>query len=61
MLTKTFAAAVYGVDARLIDVEVLTGGELSPQTNMYNLVGLPDVAMKEGWQRIESAFKKHRL
>ena len=57
MLTKTFAAAVYGVDARLIDVEVLTGGEISPQTNMYNLVGLPDVAMKEGWQRIESAFK----
>ncbi len=57
MLTKTFAAAVHGVDARLIEVEVHTGGELSLHTNMYNLVGLPDVAIREGWQRIESAIK----
>src|SRR6187397_3215814 len=57
MLAKTFAAAVHGVDARIIEVEVNAGGELSPQTNMYNLVGLPDVAIREGWQRIESAIK----
>src|SRR6186997_962778 len=57
MLAKTFAAAVHGVDARIIEVEVNAGGELSPGTNMYNLVGLPDNAIREGWQRIESAIK----
>jgi len=44
MLAKTFAAAVHGVDARIIEVEVNAGGELTPQTHMYNLVGLPDIA-----------------
>jgi magnesium chelatase family protein len=53
MLAKTFAAAVHGVDARIIEVEVNAGGELSPGTNMYNLVGLPDNAIREGWQRID--------
>jgi magnesium chelatase family protein len=57
MLAKTFAAAVHGVDARIIEVEVNAGGEPSPQTSLYNLVGLPDVAIREGWQRIESAIK----
>lgn len=57
MLAKTFAAAVHGVDARTIEVEVNAGGEISPQSHMYNLVGLPDNAIREGWQRIESAIK----
>ena len=48
MLAKTHAAAVYGVDARLIEVEVTAGGEAAPGTNMYNLVGLPDNAIREG-------------
>jgi len=57
MLAKTHAAAVYGVDARLIEVEVTAGGEAAPGTNMYNLVGLPDNAIREGWQRMESAIR----
>lgn len=57
MLSKTFAAAIHGVDARTIEVEVNAGGPLSPHSSMYNLVGLPDVAIREGWQRIESAIK----
>jgi len=49
MLAKTFAAAVHGVDARIIEVEVNAGGELSPGTNMYNLVGLPTMLfVKDG-------------
>src|SRR5690606_14065195 len=57
MLHKTYAAAVFGVDARTIEVEVTTGGEVAPGSNMYNLVGLPDNAIREGWQRMESAVK----
>src|SRR5690606_5515478 len=57
MLSKTYAAAVYGVDARTIEVEVTAGGEVAPGSNMYNLVGLPDNAIREGWQRMESAIR----
>lgn len=57
MLCKTYAAALHGVDARIIEVEITTGGEVAPGSNMYNLVGLPDNAIREGWQRMESAIK----
>ncbi len=55
MLVKTYASAVFGVDARTITVEVNVGGLLSPNQNAYTLVGLPDNAVKEGYQRMESA------
>jgi magnesium chelatase family protein len=53
MLVKTFAAAVHGVDATTITVEVnvLMGIK-------FFLVGLPDSAVKESQQRIESALLK---
>ena len=57
MLAKTHAAAVHGVDARIIDVEVTSGGEAAQGQPMYFLVGLPDVAVREGWQRMEAAIK----
>lgn len=57
MLAKTHAAAVHGVDARTIEVEVNAGGEVGAGTAMYNLVGLPDNAIREGWQRMEAAIK----
>src|SRR4030095_3012458 len=57
MLAKTNAAAVHGVDARTIEVEVNSGGEVAQGQPMYFLVGLPDVAVREGWQRMESAIK----
>ncbi|MEO5907225.1 MAG: magnesium chelatase domain-containing protein [Saprospiraceae bacterium] len=57
MLTKTHAAAVHGVDARTIEVEVVAGGEVAAGASMYNLVGLPDNAIREGWQRMEAAIK----
>ncbi|MEL6122328.1 MAG: YifB family Mg chelatase-like AAA ATPase [Bacteroidota bacterium] len=57
MLVKTYASAVQGVEARLITVEVNAGGNVSINSNFYHLVGLPDSAVKEGFQRIEAAIK----
>ncbi|HUR31601.1 MAG TPA: magnesium chelatase domain-containing protein, partial [Saprospiraceae bacterium] len=57
MLAKTYAAAVHGVDARIIEVEVNSGGEAVQGQPMYFLVGLPDIAIREGWQRMEAAVK----
>ncbi len=52
MLVKTYGSAVYGVEAVTITIEVMvTGG------NKYYIVGLPDNAVKESLQRIESAIK----
>ena len=56
MLVKTFACAVQGVDARIITAEVNAGGAINDKGN-YFLVGLPDNAVREGYQRIESAIK----
>ncbi|MCG8327618.1 MAG: YifB family Mg chelatase-like AAA ATPase [Chitinophagales bacterium] len=57
MLIKTYAGAVHGVDARTITVEVNTGGKVAAGKNFYDLVGLPDNAVKEGFQRIEAAIQ----
>lgn len=53
MLTKVFAAAVNGIDAITITIEVnvFTGIK-------FHLVGLPDSAVKESQQRIESALRE---
>jgi magnesium chelatase family protein len=54
MLVKTFGSAVYGVEAITIDIEVnVTEGQ------GYQLVGLPDNAIKESQQRIDSAIKSN--
>jgi len=57
MLAKTYASAVQGVEAQTITVEVNAGGTVAAGKQMYWLVGLPDNAVKEGWQRIEAAIK----
>ena len=55
MLAKTFASAVQGVDAQTTTVEINTGGAVAGDKAFYNLVGLPDSAVREGFQRIEAA------
>ncbi|MCL8000989.1 hypothetical protein M8994_22620, partial [Brucella sp. 21LCYQ03] len=51
MLVKTHASSCYGIDATSIGVEVnITTG------TKYYIVGLPDNAVKESLQRIESAI-----
>ncbi len=52
MLVKTFGGAVNGIDARIITVET----DIVSGVNFY-LVGLPDSAVKESQQRIESALR----
>jgi len=58
MLAKTHAAAVHGVDARTIEVEVNSGGEVAQGQPMYFLVGLPDNAIREGWQGFETSTER---
>ena len=52
MLIKVFGAAVQGIDATLITIEVN-----SSKGCMFYLVGLPDSAVKESHQRIISALQ----
>jgi magnesium chelatase family protein len=52
MLVKTFGSAVYGVEAINITIEVNVA-----EGQGYFLVGLPDGAIKESQQRIDSAIK----
>lgn len=56
MLVKTYGSAVYGVDAITITIEVSVAQGIS-----FFLVGLPDNAVKESQQRIESALHAHGL
>lgn len=57
MLVKTFSGAVQGVEAQTITVEVSAGGTVGAGKKMYWMVGLPDKAVNEGFQRIEAALK----
>ena len=52
MLAKTTGYSVYGVDASQVTIEV----NVVSGTKLY-MVGLPDNAVKESEQRIESALK----
>lgn len=61
MLAKTFASTVHGVEATTIAVEVNAGGKPPEGRPYYQLVGLPDNAVKEGFSRIESAMKNNNL
>jgi magnesium chelatase family protein len=53
MLVRTFGSAVHGVEALTITIEV---NWMETGTD-YMLVGLPDSAVKESMQRIESTIK----
>ncbi len=57
MFIKTFGSAIQGVDARTITIEVNTGGTVALGKQFYHMVGLPDSAVREGFQRIEAAIK----
>ncbi len=54
MLVRTYGSAVYGIDAQKITVEV----DVSVGMGFY-LVGLPDSAVKESFQRIETALRNN--
>lgn len=58
MLFKTLSAAVYGIDAELVEVEV----DLAPRAGdsqhetIVTMVGLPDLAVRESRERIRAAI-----
>jgi len=60
MLSKVFSAALYGLDAYLVSVEVdlNPGGPNGPR---MMTVGLPDTAVKESRERVLSAIKNSEL
>ncbi len=59
MLFRTLSAAVYGIDADLVDIEVdltpVRGESDNPST--VTIVGLPDAAVRESRERIRAAIQ----
>jgi magnesium chelatase family protein len=54
MLFKSYSAAVFGIDAYLVEVEV----DVTPTFEGYfSVVGLPDLAVRESRERIRSALR----
>jgi len=53
---KTLSAAVYGIDANLIDVEVDWSGTTANEDH-FHTVGLPDAAVRESRDRVRTAIK----
>lgn len=53
MASKVFSASTYGMEGTIIEVEVDT----APGQPMFNIVGLPDTAVKEAKDRVTSAIK----
>lgn len=57
MLFKTLSAAVFGIDAYVVDVEIdlapRAGDSLAPS---FTMVGLPDAAVRESRERIRAAI-----
>ena len=50
MLVKTYGAAVQGIDAIIVTIEAV-----AERGYAFCIVGLPDAAVKESYQRILSA------
>lgn len=53
MLVKTYGAAVRGIDAITVTVETV----IEPGVH-YTIVGLPDTAVRESYERVRSAIKQ---
>jgi magnesium chelatase family protein len=53
MLARVFSCAVIGLDGVVVEVEVDTGGGLPSMV----IVGLPDTAVQESRERVQSAVK----
>ena len=57
MLFRTLSAAVYGIDADLVDIEVdLTPARGESDNLSVTIVGLPDAAVRESRERIRAAI-----
>src|SRR5207248_6300536 len=59
MLFRTLSAAVYGIDANVVEVEVDVSG-IKTLKDQFVTVGLPDAAVRESHERVRSALKNCR-
>lgn len=57
MPSKVFSGAVAGLDAQLVEVEI----DVSQGLRSFSIVGLPDKAVKESEERVDSAIKSAKL
>ena len=53
MLSRVLSAAVYGVDGYVVTVET----DIAHGLSVFNIVGLPDAAVKESQHRVQAAIK----
>jgi magnesium chelatase family protein len=53
MLAKVYTAAVLGMDAKIVEVEV----DIQRGLHKFNIVGLPDKAIQEAKERVTAAIK----
>jgi magnesium chelatase family protein len=56
VLYKTLSAAVYGIDASIIEVEVDVSG-IKTMDDIFTTVGLPDAAVRESRERVRAALR----
>ena len=62
MLFKTLSAAVFGIDAHVIEVEIdLTPKSGDGMQSSFTMVGLPDAAVRESRERIRASISMTRL
>lgn len=57
MITKLSSAALYGIDGFVVDVET----DISNGMPAFDIVGLPDTAVKESKERLRAAIKNSGL
>ncbi|MDE6331993.1 MAG: YifB family Mg chelatase-like AAA ATPase [Muribaculaceae bacterium] len=57
MLVKTYGAAVQGIDAMIVTIEV----SMESRGWSFTIVGLPDTAVKESYDRINTAMRESGL
>ncbi len=57
MPSKVLSAAIVGLDAKLVEVEI----DVSHGLRSFSIVGLPDKAVEESKERIEAAIKSSKL
>lgn len=57
MTSKVFSGALNGLDAQLVEVEI----DVSQGLRSFSIVGLPDKAIKESEERVDSAIKSSKL
>ncbi|WP_128894257.1 YifB family Mg chelatase-like AAA ATPase [Longirhabdus pacifica] len=57
MYTKLLSCCIQGIDGQIIEVEV----DISPGLPQFNIVGLPDSAVRESIERVRAAIKNSQF